>query len=55
MNAHVFEKMVGKLTPLIVGSSVEQAVDFAQSTEAICHSGHTIAEGPLQAQSLFQV
>ena len=54
-DVHVLQQVVGKLTALIISSSVKQAVDFTQTEKTIGQAGATIAEEALQAQGLFQI
>ena len=43
-DVHVLKQMVGKLTALIISSSVEQTVDFSKTEVSISRSCDTSAE-----------
>ena len=54
-DVHVLQKMVGKLTALIISRAVEQPVDFSKTQKTIGQPRHTGAEEAFEAQSLFQI
>ena len=48
-DVHVFQQVVGKLTALVVGGAVKQAVDLTQTKRTISHSRHTSAKEAFQS------
>lgn len=54
-DVHVFQQMVGKLTPLIISGSIEQTVDFAQTKKSVGHPRHASAEDAFQPQGILQI
>ena len=54
-DAHVFKEMVGKLTALIISSSVEQTVDFSKTEVSISRSCDTSAEEAFYAEGILKI
>ena len=52
---HILEQVIGKFSALVVGGTVEQSVDLAQSTKAIRQSRHTVAPDTLHPEGVLEV